>query len=544
MPQRSVYSDEYELAGRDSYDSDDVYSEADFQSQLFFDLDEADFQSRGQTSPSYIKRPTSVSRGLFSYIKQLKSVSWRSINPLRLQSNLIRNAHSRTHSKPSGRPRLGLHRLSLRSFCSCYALISILLAFILFVALFLEPSYTKPPAHYQSLRARIESSEDYGRANPENQKIFIAASIYDEGGHLLGGAWGEAVLELINMLGNRNVFLSIYENTGGENAQVAQFKFERRVQCQHNMVLEDTPPLEDLPRIRLPDGSERTKRIAFLAEVRNRALLPLDEHPEIKYDKLLYLNDVAFDPIEAAQLLLSTNVDEHGNTAYRAACAVDFINPFKFYDTYATRDSEGYSMGVPFFPWFTNAGSGASRQDVLAGKDAVRVKSCWGGMVAFDARPFQAKPPLRFRATPDIYWDASECCLIHADLLDQSTFDDDGDYVGVYMNPFVRVAYSNTTLPWIRRIQRVERLFTIPHNLINHLVGLPWFNPRRTEVKGSQVEEMVWVEDKGLKAGGSFQKETREAKGGGFCGIRTLQVIRDSQRDGEKNWETMPVPPG
>ena len=544
MPQRSVYSDEYELAGRDSYDSDDIYNEADFQSQLFFDLDEADFQSRGQTSPSYIKRPTSVSRGLFSYIEKLASVIWRSINPLRLQSNLIRNAHSRTHSKPPGRPRLGLHRPSLRSICSCYAFICILLAFILFVALFIEPSYTKPPAHYQSLRARIESSEDYGRANPENQKIFIAASIYDEGGHLLGGAWGEAVLELINMLGNRNVFLSIYENTGGENAQVAQFKFERRVQCQHNMVLEDSPPLEDLPRIKLPDGSERTKRIAFLAEVRNRALLPLDEHPETKYDKLLYLNDVAFDPIEAAQLLLSTNVDEHGNTAYRAACAVDFINPFKFYDTYATRDSEGYSMGVPFFPWFTNAGSGASRQDVLAGKDAVRVKSCWGGMVAFDAGPFQAIPPLRFRATPDTYWDASECCLIHADLLDQSTFDDDGDYVGVYMNPFVRVAYSNTTLPWIRRIQRVERLFTIPHNLINHLVGLPWFNPRRTEVKGSQVEEMVWVEDKGLKAGGSFQKETREARGGGFCGIRTLQVIRDSQREGEKNWETMPVPPG
>lgn len=533
MPQRPVYSDEYELAGRDSYDSDDIYDEAEFQSQLFFDLDEADFQSRGQTSPSYIIHRTPVVRRLLS-----------TFNPLRLKSIFVRDAHSRTHSKLPRRPRLGFHRPSLRSFCTCYAFVGILLALVLLFALFTEPSYTKTPAHYQSLKARIESSEDYGRANPENQKIFIAASIYDEGGHLLGGAWGEAVLKLINMLGNRNVFLSIYENTSGEGGQVAQFKFERRVQCQHNMVLEDPPPLEELPRIRLPDGSERTKRIAYLADVRNRALLPLDEHPEIKYDKLLYLNDIAFDPIEAAQLLLSTNMDEHGNTAYRAACAVDFINPFKFYDTFATRDLEGYSMGVPFFPWFTNAGSGSSRQDVLAGKDAVRVKSCWGGMVAFDAKPFQADPPLRFRATPDTYWDASECCLIHADLLDQSTFDEDGDYVGVYMNPFVRVAYSNTTLPWIRRVQRVERLFTIPHNLINHLVGLPWFNPRRTEVVGSQVEEKVWVEDQSLKAGGSFQQESREARGGGYCGIRTLQLIKESQRDGEKNWETMPVPPG
>ena len=533
MPQRPIYTDDYELAGRDSSDSDDVYDEADFQSQLFFDLDEADFQSRGRTSPSYSNRTTSVTWRLLS-----------AINPLRLKGIFFRDVPARKHSTFARRPRLGFNRVSLRSLCSCYAFGGVLLALVLFVALFSEPSYTKVPAHYQSLKTRIESSEDYGRANPDNQKIFIAASIYDEGGHLLGGAWGEAVLKLINMLGNRNVFLSIYENTSGEAGQIAQYKFEKRVQCQHYMALEVTPPVEDLARIRLPDGSERTKRIAYLAEVRNRALSPLDEHPEIKYDKLLYLNDVVFDPIDAAQLLLSTNMDEHGNTAYRAACAVDFINPFKFYDTFATRDLEGYGMGVPFFPWFTNAGSGSSRQDVLAGKDAVRVKSCWGGMVAFDAKPFQASPPLRFRATSDIYWDASECCLIHADLLDHSTFDENGDYVGVYMNPFVRVAYSDMTLPWIGRVKRVERLFTIPHNLINHLVGLPWFNPRRTEVVGSQVEEKVWVEDKNLKAGGSFRIESRNATGGGYCGIRTLQVIKESARDGEKNWETMPVPPG
>ena len=531
MPQRSEYTAEYELAGRDSYDSDVIYDEADFQSQLFFDLDEADFQSRGQTSPSYINHKSSATWALLSLI-----------NPLRLRNIFIRDA--RTHSKLPRRPRLGFHGHSLRSFCKYYSIVGTLLGLLLVVALFLEPSYTNPPAHYQSLKARIESSEDYGRANPENQKIFIAASIYDEGGHLLGGHWGEAVLKLIDMLGNRNVFLSIYENTAGEAAQLAQFKFEKRVQCQHHMVLEDSPSPEELPRIRLPDGSERTKRIAYLAEVRNRALLPLDEHPEIKYDKLLYLNDIAFDPIEAAQLLLSTNMDEHGNTAYRAVCAVDFINPFKFYDTFATRDLEGYSMGVPFFPWFTNAGKGNSRQDVLAGKDAVRVKSCWGGMVAFDARPFQADPPLRFRATPDLYWEASECCLIQADILEQSAFNENGEFVGVYMNPFVRVAYSNRTLPWIRKVQRVERLFTIPHNLINHLVGLPWFNPRRTEVVGSQVEEKVWVEDTSLKAGGSFKSDSREATAGGYCGIRTLQLIKESQRDGEKNWETMPVPPG
>ena len=43
-------------------------------------------------------------------------------------------------------------------------------------------------------------------------------------------------------------------------------------------------------------------------------------------------------------------------------------------------------MGVPLFPWFTDTGNPASRQDVLAQKDVVRVRSRWGGMTAFEAK--------------------------------------------------------------------------------------------------------------------------------------------------------------
>ncbi len=122
------------------------------------------------------------------------------------------------------------------------------------------------------------------------------------------------------------------------------------------------------------------KRIAFLAEVRNRALRPLEADPTTRYDKLLFINDVFFNPIDAVQLLFSTNVGSSGRAEYGAACAVDFINAFKFYDRFATRDFEGYTMGIPFFPWFTDAGEAVSRRDVLEGKDAVRVRACWGGM--------------------------------------------------------------------------------------------------------------------------------------------------------------------
>lgn len=188
--------------------------------------------------------------------------------------------------------------------------------------------------------------------------------------------------------------------------------------------------LENIPRITTPAGEKRMKRIAFLSEVRNRALRPLERSP-IQFDKLLFINDVMFDPVEAVQLLFSTNIDAYGRTQYGAVCAVDFINAFKFYDYFATRDLEGYEMGMQFFPWFADAGNAASRQDVMAQKDAVRVRSCWGGMTAFEASWFQKSPverpskekppktgvtnfpssPLRFRFEEDPFWEASEVCI-------------------------------------------------------------------------------------------------------------------------------------
>lgn len=145
--------------------------------------------------------------------------------------------------------------------------------------------------------------------------------------------------------------------------------FAERVTCNKAIVHEHLD-LDTLAHVSTPSGETRLKRIAFLAEVRNRALRPLDDPDSSAYnrrfDKILYVNDVFFDQVEAANLLFSTNVDERsGKTNYRAACAVDFLNPFKFYDTFATRDTEGYRMGVPFFPWFANSGNGTSRQDVL-----------------------------------------------------------------------------------------------------------------------------------------------------------------------------------
>ncbi|KAI4133351.1 MAG: hypothetical protein LQ338_000251 [Usnochroma carphineum] len=541
MP-RLLRSDEHAIADECPSDSDEV------------DLDSADFESQGLTTSSYLhRRQTSSS---LSLIKNLPALLTDAIRRQGFQTRGLPRPRRRTKSRRSSR---------FLFFLQCLA--GVIVALILFTALF-APSYSTRPPHYDALKQRVLTSKEHGRGNSENEKIFVVASIYDKGGHLVNGAWGHALLELIEVLGNRNVFLSIYENDAGDEAKEALYKLKDRVQCPSELVFERHVSLKTIPSVVLPDASERIKRIAYLANIRNRALRPLDMPSDVKYDKLLFLNDVVFDPIQIAQLLFSTNADESGKSSYMAACAVDFINPFKFYDTFATRDAEGYSMGVPFFPWFSDAGKGISRKDVREGKDAVRVKSCWGGIVAFDASYFQANSiakeeeaalsptnatqatttdaglPIRFRAEPELYWEASECCLVHADLQRASQRTLNEDDVGIYINPYVRVAYGTWTLWWLPFIRRIEKLFTVPHTFINHLAGMPRHNPRRTETGGKDSKERVWVPDKASVAGGSFEEVSRVVESGGYCGFRTLQLIKDTVRKGEKNWETMPVPPG
>lgn len=296
----------------------------------------------------------------------------------------------------------------------------------------------------------------------------------------------------------------------------------------------------------MPYGVRFLNRLDFLAKVRNRALAPLDGKStamkNTNFDKLLYINDIIFDPIDAANLLFSTNAGPDGKTEYRAACAMDFANPVKFYDTFATRDLEGYNMGVPFYPWFTSAGDGQSRKDVQAQKDAVRVKSCWGGMVAFNATYFQSKK-VRFRTEDDPFWDSSECCLIHADIADI----DPGDLLastGIYMNPYVRVAYDERTFHRLNVAKRFERLYSPMQSIANYIAGRPLFNPRRAEEVGTTVSWQKWVSDEKTDSG-SYQQVTSTVKPGGFCGEEKLLAIPESAwTNGHRGrWKDILPPP-
>ncbi|KAL4917491.1 cryptococcal mannosyltransferase 1-domain-containing protein [Aspergillus aurantiobrunneus] len=505
MSSRLLHPDEYELDLRSSIDS-----------QGTFNLDEADFESQSIPSRSkLLDRAPLISRIFGSNYAS----GYRRLNP------------SKPFARTSKRPNCHRFCLSRRVLFYLQSFCGVILA-LLFLTTAFFPSYSRPPPHYETLKNAVHNSANPARGNPRNEKIFIAASLYDRSGDIAGGLWGQSVLKLIDLLGEENVFLSIYENDSGSAGAGALLDLEAQIPCNKSIVYEENLELDSLDFVTIPGGSKRIRRIEYLAEVRNRALRPLDALSGMKFDKLLYLNDIAFDPIDALQLLFSTHVDDDGIAQYRAACAVDFINPFKFYDTYATRDLQGYGMGIPFFPWFSNAGDGWSRNDVLSGTDAVRVRSCWGGMVAFDAQFFQiptAGPerdhPLRFRASHDAFWEASECCLIHADIQDVPINPEEITDTGIYMNPFVRVAYDSRTLSWLGLTRRPERLYSLIHSILNPLAALPHFNPRRTEVPGQRVTETAWIPDENDDGEGSFGEAKRIASNDGFCGRPGLQVI-------------------
>ena len=352
MTNRLFHADDYELASHSSASS-----------QGTFDLDDLDFGS-------------SQDRNKWPFLDGILSLLARFVPSPSAGYRSLKSTRATRCSRPFR--RLIFHITTFTG---------LIIILVILTSIF-YPSYTKAPPQYALLRKRALASREPARANPHNETVFVAASLYDDEGGLAGGQWGHMVLELIDLLGKDNVFLSIYEN-GKEKGAKALRDFESQVTCNKSLVFESRLDLGSIPAVTVPGGSKRVKRIDLLADVRNRALKPLDDNPEVRYDKLLFLNDVVFDPIDAAQLLFSTNATEKGVTQYRAACSVDFVNPFKFYDTFATRDLQGYSMGVPFFPWFSTAGKAESRNDVLSGKDAVRVRSCWGGMVAFDAKYFQ-----------------------------------------------------------------------------------------------------------------------------------------------------------
>jgi len=197
--------------------------------------------------------------------------------------------------------------------------------------------------------------------------------------------------------------------------------------------------------------------------------------------------------------------------------------------------------------------------------------------------------PLRFRSEPEPFVDSSECCLIHADIIALPTFPSISQASskeawgeGIFMNPYVRVAYDSKSFSHIWLAKRFERLFALPQGIINKLAHMPVYNPRRAEVEGQIIKDRLWLSnDAGMDehiipefgdadntrqgadvtkrdtigsgkgkefwdGEGHYVDYDRVARRGGYCGVRQLLVLKESHLvDGEGNWDNLKdvVPP-
>ncbi|KAK6597421.1 glycosyltransferase family 69 protein [Botrytis cinerea] len=348
----------------------------------------------------------------------------------------------------------------------------IFLFFILFICwqVVFNASYTNPPKF----------------SIPSDEKVFIAANIVDP--KMIDGLWGDNLVALVDAIGKERVYVSVY---GGPKDSLMRLS-ARLPGVQKRIVAEsdDVIDLSTLHRITLPSGVTRVKRIEYLADVRNKALDPMTSGEVTeKYERVLFLNDVIFDVEGAMRLLWGRMSMKRERPSTRP-------------------DTEGYSIGVPIFPWFGGRGDSTSRKDVLAGKDAEIAKSTTSSSKEREAQNSDhvyerssslAELPLKFRSEPESFWDSSECCLIHADILatpdfsDYTTNTNEAWGEGIFMNPFVRVTYDAKSFHYIKYAKRFERLFTPWQAIINHFAHLPRYNDRRMENEGDIVEDRLWI---------------------------------------------------
>ena len=359
-----------------------------------------------------------------------------------------------------------------------------------------------------------------------DQKILICAQFWTSG-YALTSHWNDDLLDLIGKLGPHNVYVSIYESGSLDGTKEALKLLDARLKSigvQKMIVLDPTTHEDEVSKIpeegtpgwihtpRSGDAKE-LRRISYLARLRNKVLQPLyDGSTSMTFDKILFLNDIDFRPSDVMTLLATRN------GRYSVACALDFIHPPRYYDTFVLRDMEGRSTATETFPYFRG---GESRRSMLEGQ-ATRVQSCWNGMLIMDPAPFiptsRNKAALQFRGINDSlaewHLEGSECCLIHADLAAMGE-----DRAGIWVNPAVRVGYS---------IKAYEA--------VHDESGIGWMSPKEYVVGVYRNRVVRWINNewwlrirvkKRLNAWAAEGREKGETRvePGAMCLVDEMQVL-------------------
>ena len=174
----------------------------------------------------------------------------------------------------------------------------------------------------------IQHIEDLPR-EVQNQQIYITAQFWTSEDVLLD-FWLTQFLKLVKVLGKENIYVSIIEsgsldNTADPIRWLHQELVKLEIPCK--VITDPTTHADAIAAGPLDehgdhkegwivtpdteaDGTKELRRIPYLAHLRNWALQPMLEmhrRREKTFDKILYLNDVYFEPTDILTLL-GTNI--------------------------------------------------------------------------------------------------------------------------------------------------------------------------------------------------------------------------------------------
>ena len=263
---------------------------------------------------------------------------------------------------------------------------------------------------------------------------FIAANFYNaEQGLEYSLPELEKLIYMLNK--NNNVFISFVENGSTDRTKEILSGFELSLQASKKIVICNQTSTSSWKLSHILGESYIKKlfkqrpalRYQKMAVLRNIALAPLKTHtfPNNYKTKVIFLNDVFFTSNQILELI-STN-----SGSYDMVCALDFY--YQFYDVLVTRDITGYWFSG-YYPYTRHT---ESLQNLTKGLP-IKVKSCWNGIVVFDAEPIQ-QDKVEFRGRN---YDNSTCECVQSECLlfcfDFLSLGKDS----IWINPNVKVSYE------------------------------------------------------------------------------------------------------
>lgn len=158
--------------------------------------------------------------------------------------------------------------------------------------------------------------------NPQNQTFYIASNLFNS--ERILPRYSEALLQFIEDVGPRNVYVSIYENDSQDRTPELLHALDAE--------LDRRGVRRRIKTVTKRKGFKNLKRIRRLAYLRNEAMDPLwvelgGRLDGRAFERVVFLNDILFDT-EALHTLLGT----HGGV-FDQACAIDYY-AIGLYDTY------------------------------------------------------------------------------------------------------------------------------------------------------------------------------------------------------------------